>query len=291
MKTIMGSGEDKVSKDFINEIKIMGYVDPHLNLVSMIGFCTEIKNDGENWLLLEFCRFGDLKQYLVDNNNAILRGLDNDLINPRSLIKWVYDIAKGMEYLISKKIMHGDLAARNVMLSESPMKNGHIVAMVADFGLSKNFYGNVMYEKSSRLMVPWRWMAFEYLTKGYFTLKSDVWSFAVLLWEILSFGRVPYGMHDYDETLEKLEIGYRLPCPSQINVIKNWCPKDLYDTISNRCFVDEPTNRADFKEVVEIIETYLNEDEITIYLKMKEEYNAKAKKYFNINQQSATQVL
>ena len=57
------------------------------------------------------------------------------------------------------KIMHGDLAARNIMLCEDPFKNGDIVALVADFGLSKNFYSKVTYEKSSRLMVPWRWMA------------------------------------------------------------------------------------------------------------------------------------
>ena len=133
-----------------------------------------------------------MKHYLEDNKKDILRGSDDDPINARCLIKWAYDIAKGMEYLMQKKIMHGDLAARNVMLCKNPLNNGCMVAMVADFGLSKNFYAELKYNKSVRTMVPWRWMAIEYLTNGYFVLNSDVWSFAVLFWEILSFGKVIY---------------------------------------------------------------------------------------------------
>ena len=170
----------------------MGHVDPHLNLVSMIGTCTDEDEEAKLWLLIEFCQFGDLKRYLVNNKTDILKGSNDSIINSRSLITWTYDIAKGMEYLMQKKIMHGDLAARNVMLCKNPLNNGYMVAMVADFGLSKNFYAKLKYSKSVRLMVPWRWMAIEYLTDGYFELNSDVWSFAVLFWEILSFGKVIY---------------------------------------------------------------------------------------------------
>ena len=189
--TLENEGEPEYD-DFIKEIKIMGHVDPHLNLVSMIGACADEDEEAKLWLLIEYCHFGDLKDYLVNNKKDILRGSADNPINARSLIRWTYDIAQGMEYLMQKKIMHGDLAARNVMLCKNPLHNGYMVAMVADFGLSKNFYTELKYNKSVRLMVPWRWMAIEYLTNGYFTLNSDVWSFAVLFWEILSFGKVIY---------------------------------------------------------------------------------------------------
>ena len=118
-----------------------------------------------------------------------------------------------MSYLAEKKIMHGDLAARNILMSEDPLKRKCPLAKVADFGLDKKFYSNEKYRKASRMCVPWKWMAIEYLKDDYFTLKSDVWSFAVLIWEILSFGREPYGHQDYDQILTNLEQGYRLPFP------------------------------------------------------------------------------
>ena len=269
-------------KEFLDEIRIMGYIDPHLNLVSMIGSCTQTKT--ELFLLIEYCKYGDLKHFLIKNHKTFIQNTVESLgenSNLRCLLKWTYDIANGMEYLTENKIMHGDLAARNIMLSEDPFKNGDIVALVADFGLSKNFYSKLTYEKSSRLMVPWRWMAIEYLDKGYFALKSDVWSFAVLIWEIFSFGNLPYGVLEFDEVLQKLHDGYRLPFPEGIpEKIMDSALKLLYDEISKKCFIADPDQRTDFHEIIRIIEKYLSEDEKIKYIKIKEEYNAKAKTYF-----------
>ena len=100
-------------KNFIDEIKIMGYVKPHVNLVNMIGACTsELRTEKNLWLLLEYCPHGDLKTYLTQNKKKILSSNDG-----RELMLWSYDISKGMQYLAKNQIMHGDLAARNILLA------------------------------------------------------------------------------------------------------------------------------------------------------------------------------
>ena len=273
IKTINYDGEDE-RRDFLNEIKIMGYVEPHHNLVSMIGFCKEVKDDAKMWLLLEYCQHGELQKYLAKNQKNILQeAFENNScystepqLNSKYLIRWAYDISKGMEYLNEKKIMHGDLAARNIMLTEKPHKNGTaIVAMVADFGLSKNFCGKeAKYVKSMRLTIPWRWMAIEFLNEGYFTLTSDVWSFGVVVWELMSFGKQPYGFLEPDEVIENLVVGNYLPCPEDVNKIKGWSARQFYHEVTQRCFVPEPENRANFFEIRKIIENYLSSEESII---------------------------
>ena len=110
--------------------------------------------------------------------------------------------------------MHGDLAARNVLISDNPIKSCRLIAKIADFGLSKDFKQlyRVKYEKENRVMIPWKWMAIEYLKDDYFTLTSDVWSFGVVVWEILSLGQDPYKGQKCLKTVEKINNGYRLPC-------------------------------------------------------------------------------
>ena len=263
----------------LDEIKIMSHVDPHLNLVSMLGACTsDFKDCGQIWLLLEFCQFGNLKEYLKNHKDEILpmSAHGNEPERSRCLIQWSYDIANGMKYLAQNHIMHGDLAARNILMSESPLigTSKWPIAKVADFGLSKRFYDNVKYSKESRLYVPWKWMALEYLINDYFTLTSDVWSFGVLFWELLSFGRTPYGQQDYDELIEKLKSGYRLPCPHEINQIISWKPKILYQNLSEKCFKADPMERATFSEVLTHIEKEMTMEEISHYEKRSEKYRS-----------------
>ena len=279
IKTIKFHAREKEMNSLLLELRIMSQLKPHLNLVSMLGANTsDLDNEGRMWLLLEYCRHGDLKTYIMEKKNKILSGREgHDPINNRCLITWTYDIAKGMQFLAENHIMHGDLAARNILIDEDPLKLGYPLAKVADFGLSKKFYDNVKYVKDSRLFVPWKWMAMEYLTKDFFTLTSDVWSFGVLLWEILSFGRNPYGHQGYDELLEKLENGYRLDCPKEVNQITSWSAKELFKNVSNVCFIAEPLDRASFSQVVDIIKLQMTSDEIVRYNRRKDVYDSKDK--------------
>ena len=90
-----------------------------------------------------------------------------------------------------------------------------LVAKVSDFGLSKTFYDNIRYKRQNQNDVPWKWMALEYLQSGHLTITSDVWSYGVVLWEILSIGREPYTNLTADEMLSQFKNGYYLPCPEE----------------------------------------------------------------------------
>ena len=284
IKSIVNEGSGNGFNDLISEIKLMSYIKPHANLVSMIASCSsELQTHGQLRLLIEYCEHGDLQNYLKNNENRILSGNADDAINSRCLLKWAYGIAKGMQYLEEVKIMHGDLAARNILLAEDPSHKETLLAKVADFGLAKQFYKNTsIYEKTNRLLVPWKWMALEYLEDDYFTLKSDVWSYGVLLWEIMAFGRQPYGHKEYDEVLEQLQSGYRLPFPNRVKDGLSWSPKSFYAEISQVCFIGEPTSRNSFSEVAHLVRNFLSGEENSQYRELTLIYRkTRAEKYLN----------
>ena len=203
----------------------------------------------------------------------MLEGNKNHIGN-RCLIHWTYDVAKGMEHLFKNNIMHGDLAARNILLADNLMKDGRLIAKVADFGLSKRFYNKLPYEKENRMYVPWKWMALEFLTHEFLTLTSDVWSFGIVLWEILSLGRVPYGHAQMNEVIAQLEDGYRLPCPTDLSNVTDWSPEALYSNISKACFTEDPDDRANFTDVIKIIEQQLTEKEMSQNEEMRKKYQS-----------------
>ena len=137
----------------------MSNLQMHPNLVNLLGACTSELYLNELYLLLEYCPFGDLKHFLVENRDKFDSCLQNvpghleSVFNSKLLFTWSYSIAKGLEYLSSMSIMHGDLAARNILVGEN------YVAKISDFGLSKMMYYNEDYKKTERKLIPWAWMA------------------------------------------------------------------------------------------------------------------------------------
>jgi serine/threonine protein kinase len=109
-----------------------------------------------------------------------------------------------MEYLFSKKIMHGDLTASNILISNLDREN--YLPKIANFGLSKQLHENDPYEKQKRKNIPWKWIDINYFETGIFTMSSDVWSFGVVFWEMLSVGQMPYPGANASETITEKNL-------------------------------------------------------------------------------------
>jgi len=256
------------------EMKVLAKLDMRLNLVNMLAACTTQLDEGQLWLLIEYCPHGDMKSFLRKNREKFKMSFENKFpvngLDERLIIKWAHSIAKGMEYLSSKKIMHGDLAARNILIGGLEGGQENYVAKISDFGLSRTFYDDIRYKKQERDTVPWKWMDVEYLETGEFTLKSDVWSFGVVLWEILSMGQEPYVGKDIHNTIAEIKAGSRLPCPNQIEGT-DWLEK-FYHGATVWCWQADPNLRWSFESLVEYFETYLSEKELLEYKNFEEAY-------------------
>ncbi|CAG0888196.1 unnamed protein product, partial [Darwinula stevensoni] len=128
------------------------------------------------------------------------------------LVSWAFQIAQGMEYLASRKVVHRDLATRNILLTEEN------VAKICDFGLARDIYLDDQYFKKGDGPVPYKWMALESLIQNkVYTSKSDVWAYGITLWEMFSLGNSPYPGINHEKLIPLLETGYRMEAPKYAN--------------------------------------------------------------------------
>ena len=213
----------------------------HPRVVQVYGVCTQ---EEPIYIITELMKYGSLLKYL--------RGDRRSLKLPQ-LIDMGAQVAAGMAYLEENNYIHQDLAARNVLVSENLICKIEVVSMARV--LSHNIY------KAHRgADFPIKWRAPEALIHQLFTIKSDVWSFGILLYELITYGRIPYTGMNNDEVLERLQTGYRIPCPMG-------CPEGLYK-IMRECWRDQADSRPTFESLHWRMEDFFVENEPThLYLR------------------------
>ncbi|XP_045131037.1 vascular endothelial growth factor receptor 1-like isoform X2 [Portunus trituberculatus] len=170
----------------------------------------------------------------------------------RDLLCWGFQVARGMDFLAYRKVLHGDLAARNVLLTE-----GNLVK-ISDFGLAKDIYKYNNYKKDKNSPLPVKWMSVEALREGIFSTESDVWAYGVVLWEIFSLGRCPFPGVTMDESfIKSLENGYRMECPK-------YCTRELHQVMLD-CWATAPENRPCFNTLQSRLSKMLSERDSKYY--------------------------
>ncbi|KAM7305515.1 tyrosine kinase receptor Cad96Ca [Ixodes scapularis] len=243
VKTLKENATEKEKKDLLSELGVMKLINPHPNVVTLLGSCTD---RDPLFVIMEFVPYGKLQTYLresrVERSYGNLHGSSKHLTS-RDLTSFAYQVAKGMEYLSSKGIIHRDLAARNILVGESK------TCKVADFGFARDVITNHVYERKSEGRLPIRWMAPESLYDNIFTAKTDVWSFGILMWEIVTLGSTPYPGLAAAEVMRRVREGYRLEKPEH-------CKREMYN-IMYYCWDPDPKERPSFGEVTCLLDKLL----------------------------------
>ncbi|XP_043641511.1 vascular endothelial growth factor receptor 1 isoform X12 [Drosophila teissieri] len=346
VKMVKATADNEVVRALVSELKIMVHLGQHLNVVNLLGAVTKNIAKRELMVIVEYCRFGNIQNFLLRNRKCFInqinpdtdhidtsimtqrmsdnydlhRNSDND---PRSgtragrtgsgsatysydrqmdtcatvmttvpeddqimsnnsvqpawrsnyktdsteamtvttvdLISWAFQVARGMDYLSSKKVLHGDLAARNILLCEDN------VVKICDFGLARSMYRGDNYKKSESGKLPIKWLALESLSDHVFSTYSDVWSYGIVLWEMFSLAKVPYpGIDPNQELFNKLNDGYRMEKPKFAN-------QELYE-IMLECWRKNPESRPLFAELEKRFGNMLGEDVASHYLDLNNPY-------------------
>uniref|UniRef100_A0A6Q2Z848 non-specific protein-tyrosine kinase n=1 Tax=Esox lucius TaxID=8010 RepID=A0A6Q2Z848_ESOLU len=220
VKTCKDCSPDVMEK-FMSEAVIMKTLN-HPHIVSLIGIIEE----DPVWIVMELYKFGELKNYLADNQNKLTN---------ITLVLFSLQICKALVYLSGMNVVHRDIAVRNVLVASADC------VKLGDFGLSR-YIEDEEYYKSSVTRLPIKWMAPESINFRRFTTASDVWMFAVCMWEILSQGQQPFFWLENRDVINQLEQGIRLPKPDN-------CPPALY-SLMTRCWSYDPRDRPTFTELV-----------------------------------------
>uniref|UniRef100_A0A8C9U4P6 non-specific protein-tyrosine kinase n=1 Tax=Scleropages formosus TaxID=113540 RepID=A0A8C9U4P6_SCLFO len=212
-----------VKEKFMSEAAMMKKLE-HPHIVKLIGIIEE----DPVWIVMELYQYGELGNYLVQNQH--------NLINA-TLVLYSLQICKALAYLEGIHMVHRDIAVRNVLVASPEC------VKLGDFGLSR--YIEEEYYKASLSRLPIKWMAPESINFRRFTSASDVWMFAVCMWEIMSRGQQPFFWLENKAVINQLELGVRLPKPEE-------CPPTLY-TLMTRCWAYDPLDRPKFLELVCIL--------------------------------------
>ncbi|KAK0165046.1 hypothetical protein PV328_003603 [Microctonus aethiopoides] len=337
VKMVRRSTESTYIRALASELKIMVHLGKHLNVVNLLGACTRNIAKRELLVIVEYCQFGNLHNYLlrhrldfinqidpatekidplighellmkaasVESNSSISMNsnsgpelvsytsgsdsqggnmlpdgiiLSNNSVQPgwrsnyrgdykdqnlkpictQDLLSWAFQVARGMEYLSQRKVLHGDLAARNILLAEDN------IVKICDFGLAKTMYKDENYKKKGDAPLPIKWMAIESIRDRVFSTQSDIWSFGIVLWEFFTLAETPYPGMEAEKQYQKLIEGYRMEQPK-------FSTDEIYD-IMLQCWKSKPTLRPSFTDLVQSIGNLLDESVKMHYLDLNTPY-------------------
>ncbi|ESN92248.1 hypothetical protein HELRODRAFT_133578, partial [Helobdella robusta] len=236
VKTLKVPSKNEEKLSFLSEADMMKQLH-HMNIVKLLGVCTR----GEPiFTVMEFMLHGDLKTFLLSRRQLVGQTTkEADNISPRQLTNMALDIAKGLDYLASANYVHRDLACRNCLVHSS------LTVKIGDFGMTRPMKDSGYYRFDKRGMFPVRWMPPESLLDGLFSVASDMWSYGVLLYEIVTFGSFPYQGLSNRQVLNCVKNGETLQLPDT-------CPPKL-SSLLKKCWAYEPTNRPQISEIMDTL--------------------------------------
>ena len=233
VKTVTSSTSDG-AKELVREAALMCQVPVHQNLVDLIGVTTR---GVPLLLILSFCEHGSLLGLLRWPHNST----KPSPIKNRSFFQLVLDVAHGMEHLHTNcKIVHRDLATRNVLVDSL------LVCKIADFGLSRGLTKmdgpDSGYYRATGAIFPLRWTDPSAMRTMVFDASTDIWSFGIVMLEVIEDGATPYAGLDNNAVLEQVPNGYRAPKPER-------CSDAVYK-LMRACWNSDPESRPRFPDVV-----------------------------------------
>ncbi|KAH8381421.1 hypothetical protein KR093_004514 [Drosophila rubida] len=249
-----GHTDDDIAS-LVREMEVMKIIGRHINIINLLGCCSQ---SGPLYVIVEYAPHGNLKDFLYKNRPLTKEQLEGShspplappqhIITEKDLIKFAHQIARGMDYLASRRCIHRDLAARNVLVSDD------YVLKIADFGLARDIQSTDYYRKNTNGRLPIKWMAPESLQEKFYDSQSDVWSYGILLWEIMTFGGQPYpAIMSAEELYSYLMSGQRMEKPAK-------CSMNIY-ILMRQCWHFDASARPPFTEIVEYMDKLLQAKE------------------------------
>ncbi|XP_031681865.1 ephrin type-A receptor 5 [Oncorhynchus kisutch] len=224
IKTLKAGYTERQRRDFLGEASIMGQFD-HPNIIHLEGVVTKTK---PVMIITEYMENGSLDTFLKKNDGHF---------TVIQLVGMLRGMASGMRYLCDIGYVHRDLAARNILV------NSNLVCKVSDFGLSRVLEDDAEAAYTTRGgKIPIRWTAPEAIAFRKFTSASDVWSYGISMWEVMSYGERPYWEMSNQDVIKAVEESYRLPGPMD-------CPVVLYHLMM-ACWQKDRNSRPKFEEIV-----------------------------------------
>ncbi|XP_011298958.1 uncharacterized protein [Fopius arisanus] len=239
VKTLKTGSSTEEKLDFLSEVEVMKRFE-HKNIIKLLGVCIK---SAPVLTVMEFMLYGDLKTYLLARRHLVndQNYEDSDEISTKKLTGMALDVARALSYLAQMKYIHRDVASRNCLV------NAQRVVKLGDFGMTRPMYENDYYKFNRKGMLPVRWMAPESLGLGIFTPASDVWSFGVLLYEIITFGSFPFQGMSNNEVLGHVKAGNSLRVPKGV--------KPTLEGLIKSCWAVDHSKRPTAPEIVDFLAT------------------------------------